>query len=274
MNKRLGEPKPILKWAGGKRQLLGEIAKRIPNGFNRYIEPFFGGGSVYFGLCPEKALLSDVNGDLILVYTQIRDHWKEVSKELKGLPFGEKEFYEIRARDREEGYSDIPPAQRAARLIYLNHTCYNGLYRVNSKGFFNSPYGRYKNPSLPSEELMEADSRALRKAVIKVSDFGKALSVAKKGDFAYLDPPYDKIGPQSFTQYSRGGFSREDQRRLAEDLRMLDRKGVKWLLSNSATDFIKELYGDFKVEVVWARRSVGASAKERHPVQEVLIRNY
>lgn len=269
---------PVLKWAGGKRQLLPEITKHIPEQFSTYYEPFLGGGAVLFHLQPQKAVVNDVNEDLINVYLVIRDNVEELIESLKKHKNEKEYFYKIRELDRDkEKYNQLSSVEKASRIIFLNKTCYNGLFRVNSKGQFNVPFGRYKNPDIVNEATLRAVSDYFNKAkiIFKCTDFEKAVEGIKKGDFVYFDPPYDPVSDtSSFTDYNIGGFDREDQKRLKELCDRLDKRGVKFLLSNSATDFILELYKGYNITIVGANRAINSKANKRGKVDEVLVKNY
>lgn len=271
---------PVLKWAGGKRQLLKEITKHIPEDFSTYYEPFLGGGAVLFQLQPSRAVINDINEELINVYMVIRDQVEELIEELKKhKERNNKEYYyKIRELDRDaEKYRQLSNMQKAARTIYLNKTCYNGLFRVNSKGQFNVPYGRYKKPDIVNETTLRAVSDYLNKADITImcGDFEEAVKEAEEGSFVYFDPPYDPISTTSnFTAYSAESFNREEQIRLKRLCDKLNEKGVKFLLSNSATDFILDLYKDYHIEIVQANRSINSKGNRRGKIDEVLVKNY
>ncbi len=271
---------PVLKWAGGKRQLLKEITKHIPEDFSTYYEPFLGGGAVLFQLQPSRAVINDINEELMNVYMVIRDQVEELIEELKKhKERNNKEYYyKIRELDRDaEKYRQLSNMQKAARTIYLNKTCYNGLFRVNSKGQFNVPYGRYKKPDIVNETTLRAVSDYLNKADITImcGDFEEAVKEAEEGSFVYFDPPYDPISTTSnFTAYSAESFNREEQIRLKRLCDKLNEKGVKFLLSNSATDFILDLYKDYHIEIVQANRSINSKGNRRGKIDEVLVKNY
>ena len=269
---------PVVKWAGGKRQLLDEILPRMPRRISLYCEPFLGGGAVLFARQPKNAVVNDLNGDLMLVYEVIRDDVEALICSLRQHENTAEYFYRIRDFDRDkEFYGSLSRVEKASRLLYLNRTCYNGLFRVNASGEFNTPFGRYKNPTIVNEPVLRAVSRYLSSAHVRLlhEDFADTLRRVPRGGFVYLDPPYDPVSDTaSFTGYSKGGFGREDQRRLRECCDDLTRRGVKFLLSNSSTDFIRELYAAYTVETVHATRAVNADAAGRGAVEEVLIRNY
>lgn len=283
------QPQPFLKWAGGKRQLLLEIRKYIPEKFNTYYEPFIGAGAVLFDLQPEKAVINDINKELINVYRIVKNNFTELIGYLKeyGQKNNKEDFYEIRDLDRQlEKYKELSSVKRAARIIYLNKTCFNGLFRVNSKGQFNVPFGKYKNPNIVNEDVLQAvhDYLGLNNRVeILNKDFKAAVENAKEGDFVYLDPPYDPVSnTSSFTGYSLDGFRREDQIKLRDLCLDLHKRGCKFLLSNSATDFIKEIYSEvntdekeiFHIKLVSATRNINSVASKRGKIDEVLVMNY
>lgn len=270
--------KPVIKWVGGKRQLLPEITPRFPQTFQRYCEPFLGGGAVFFSLQPEKYLVSDVNPELINLYTVIRDNVDELIHHLSTMQVSAEEYYRIRSLDRDEStWEKTTHTQRAARTIYLNRVGYNGLYRVNRAGQFNVPYGRHNNPRILNEETLRALCEYLNDAEgqILCASYEEAVPHLTAGDFVYFDPPYDPVSPSAnFTHYTRDGFTRENQIALRDTCRDLHERGVKFMLSNSSTPFIHELYAEFHVEKVHARRSVNSNASRRGTIHEVLVRNY
>lgn len=268
---------PVLKWVGGKRQLFGEIKKYIPE-FKTYYEPFLGGGAVFFGLQPERAVVNDINASLMCVYRVIRDHTEELIEVLKHHKNEAEYFYKIRNWDRDkQAFKQKSSVEKAARIIYLNKTCYNGLFRVNRAGEFNAPFGRYKNPNIVNEEAVLAMGSYLRQPGITLmnTDFEEALEGVQKEDFVYFDPPYDPVSDSSnFTGYDKRGFNRKEQIRLKQMCDALNKKGIKFLLSNSATDFILDLYKEYTIKIIKAKRSVNSRADRRGEVDEVLIRNY
>lgn len=268
---------PVLKWVGGKRQLLNEIEKYIPNGNYKYYEPFIGGGAVFFSVQPKNAVINDFNEELINVYRVIKNNLEELLLDLSTHKVTEEYYYEIRAIDRSEEYKSWSNIKKASRFLYLNKTCYNGLYRVNSSGYFNTPFGRYKNPNIINETVLRAVNKYLNKNKIDIrcGDFEEALKGIRKNSFVYFDPPYEPISDSSnFTGYTANGFNQSEQKRLKELCDRLDKKGVKFLLSNSNTEFIRTLYKDYKIEIVHANRSINSNASKRGEVEEVLIRNY
>ena len=271
-------PKPFLKWAGGKRQLLPIILENyIPRSYGTYYEVFLGGGAMLCALQPTKAVINDNNQELINCYQVIRDSLALLIEQL-GIHQNDPDYYyEIRAWDRETNYHKRSCIEKASRIIYLNKTCYNGLYRVNTQGQFNVPFGRYKNPSFYDKLSIEALSRYLNQADVNILnlDFEKAVSSAKKNDFIYCDPPYDPVSETaSFTAYGMRGFNRDEQIRLKKTVDGLAKKGCKILLSNASTDFIKNLYCDYKIVTIPATRMINSQGQKRGKVEEVLIMNY
>jgi DNA adenine methylase len=270
---------PFLKWAGGKRQLLREIRKLLPQNFDVYFEPFLGAGAVLFELQPRNALINDANSELVNCYEVIRQCPEELVTHARTHQIDEGYYYRLRAQDRDPDFKNLPPLERASRTIYLNKTCYNGLFRVNKKGYFNVPFGRYANPVIVDELTIKAVSEYLNAASIKLrnDDFQTALRDAVRNDFAYLDPPYDPLSETaSFTSYNAGAFDQAQQYRLKSTCDDLTQRGCKLLLSNSATDFIRDLYSDrsrYTVIEVQATRSINSNAKARGRIRELLIFN-
>ena len=269
---------PVLKWVGGKRQLLPSIKPMLPKEITSYCEPFVGGGAVLFDLQPKRAIVNDINSDLILVYTVIRDNVEALIKLLETYPNEEGFYYELRNIDREqEKYDKLSEIEKAARVIFLNKTCYNGLYRVNNAGKFNSPFGKYKNPNIVNAPVLRAVSAYFNSSEItfSTSDFEPVLEQVRRGTFVYLDPPYDPVSDtSSFTGYSKGGFSREQQIQLRKCCDKLNARDVKFMLSNSATDFIREQYSNYHITIVKAKRAINSVASKRGDVDEVIITNY
>lgn len=270
---------PVLKWVGGKRQLLPDIIKLLPSNISRlnYVEPFIGGGAVLFHLQPKKAIINDFNKELINVYSVIKNNVDELIKELAQYKNEEEFYYSIRNLDRQEGFKEMSDIKRASRVIYLNKTCYNGLYRVNNAGEFNTPFGRYKNPNIVNEPTLRAVHSYLNEndIVINSGDYSLILQDLPKNSFVYLDPPYHPLTESSnFTGYIQGGWNKEDQIRLREYCDMLTKNKISFLLSNSCTAFIKEQYQNYNIQVVQASRSINSVATKRGNVEEVLITNY
>lgn len=267
---------PIVKWVGGKRQLLTEIMPLIKKNCSTYVEPFVGGGAVFFDLQPKKAIINDFNSELINVYMVVRDFSEELISELEKHNKNNNEdyYYEIRALDRTPGFSKLSNIEKAARILYLNKTCYNGLYRVNSSGQFNSPYGKYKNPNIVNAISLRAMSKYLRnnKIDIKQGDYRDTLKGLRRGAFVYLDPPYMPISSSSsFTGYTENGFLYEHQLLLKKECDKLREKGISFLQSNSDCPEIRELYSDYNIKTVQAKRTINSNAKKRGEINEVLI---
>lgn len=270
---------PFVKWVGGKRQLMSEIVELLPNTISRYqhVEPFIGGGSVLFHLQPRNAVINDFNAELINTYLVIKNHPEDLIKDLKKHKNEAEYYYAMREIDRTENFSNLDLIERASRIIFLNKTCFNGLYRVNNAGEFNVPFGKYKNPNIINEPVIRAVSHYLNTNNIEIfnKDYLEILANTKKNSFVYLDPPYHPISESSnFTGYIKGGFNMEDQIRLREACDLLNNKGIKFLLSNSASDFILEQYKNYDIQIVKARRAINSIAIKRGDVEEVLIRNY
>ncbi|MDW8237271.1 MAG: DNA adenine methylase [Aquificaceae bacterium] len=269
----LQKPKPFVKWAGGKRQLLRVIKRRIPSSYNRYIEPFVGGGALLFELLPKRAIINDINEELINAYLVIKNNLDELINSLKKHENSEDYYYHIRSLKPHE----LNNIERDSRFIYLNKTCYNGLYRENSKGEFNVPFGNYKNPKILDEENLRMVSRYLNYADITITcmDYKEVCRMATSGDFFYLDPPYYPFSrSSSFTKYTRHDFTKDDHIELAYIFEELDKKGCRVLLSNSNTEFIKNLYKGYIVEEVHTLRSINCKAYGRKRFKfEIVVRN-
>ena len=269
---------PVVKWVGGKRQLLDDITPLLPKRITSYCEPFVGGGAVFLSIQPSKAIVNDLNSDLILVYETIRDNVEELIADLKKHENTPEYFYAIRNLDRDqEAFKAFSKIERASRLLYLNKTCFNGLYRVNSFGQFNSPFGHYKHPNIVNEDILRAVSNyfCANNITFCNEDFALTLSKVTKGGFVYLDPPYDPVSQTAnFTEYNKGGFNRDEQIRLKECCDELNKRGVKFMLSNSATEFIKELYQDYNISIVKAKKYINSNAKKLGFIDEVIVRNY
>ena len=267
--------RPFLKWVGGKSQLLAELLARVPEDFGTYHEPFLGGGALYFALQPPTARLSDLNEELVNTYQVLKNDADLLVSALEEHRYEKEHFYRIRALDREDAFKRLSPVQRAARFIFLNKTCFNGLYRVNAKGQFNTPFGRYKNPTILDRPNLERCSTVLQSASLSAMSFTEILSAAEPEDFVYFDPPYDPVSSSaSFTGYQGSGFDLQMQEALHDVCRKLDKKGVRFLASNSASQKMIELYEDFTVEKVSAKRTVNSVASKRGAVAELLISNF
>lgn len=270
---------PFLKWVGGKRQLMPSIVEHLPKNIQNYIyvEPFIGGGAVLFHLSPKNAIINDFNKELINVYEVIKNNLEELVEDLKVHENNADYFYELRGLDRTEKFQKLTLVQRASRIIYLNKTCFNGLYRVNNAGEFNSPFGRYKNPNIVNELTLKAVNKYLNSnnIIIKSGDYSDVLKDINENSFVYLDPPYHPISESSnFTGYVQGGWNIDDQIDLRKACDVLNEKGIKFLLSNSSTEFIKDQYKDYRISIVKANRAINSNGADRGEIDEVLIRNY
>ena len=276
-NKELPRPTtPVVKWAGGKSRLISELAERIPASYRRYFEPFVGGGALFFRTAPAASVINDCNPDLINTYRCVAWNVESVIRRLAELRrrHSEEHYYAQRERfnDRDKSMTDVA---RAAAFLYLNKTCYNGLWRVNSKGAFNVPIGRYKDPQIFDRAHLRAASRLLQRAEIMVGQYGACVESARAGDFVYFDPPYAPVSATAnFTAYTAGDFGADDQQALADLARYLQRQGVHVLISNSDAPLIRELYtglDGFVVEEVECSRAINSKAKKRGAVTELLI---
>jgi len=271
----ISETLPIVKWAGGKRQLIADLKNNLPKKFNRYFEPFIGGGALFFNIQPENAYISDINPELINLYQVIKNDVYELIDDLKQHKNSEEYFYEIRNIDRNGKYKKWSDVQKASRFIYMNRTCFNGLYRVNSKGEFNVPYGKYSNPRILDEINLLNCSQLFQNTEIRHSDFSEILNHVQKGDFVYFDPPYAPLNEtSSFTSYTKDGFGEDMQVKLKELCDELDNMGVYFMLSNSDTKGINKLYKDYEIKKVFASRAINSVASKRGKITEILVRNY
>jgi len=270
---------PFLKWVGGKRQIIPEILSHLPKNISslNYCEPFIGGGALFFHLEPKRAIINDYNDELINVYKVIKNNLEELLLDLKKHQNTSEYFYQIRGIDRQPLFDELTNVQHASRIIYLNKTCFNGLYRVNSLGEFNSPFGRYTNPNIVNEPVLRAVSKYLNSSDITIlnGDYERVLNAVTTDTFVYLDPPYHPISESSnFTGYVQGGWTEKHQTRLKKACDDLDKKGVKFLLSNSSAPFIKELYSEYKIHSINANRSINSDGEKRGQIEELLIKNY
>lgn len=264
------QAQPFLKWAGSKRQLAPQLLKHVPRNYSgRYFEPFVGGGAMFFSLMPERAVLADTNERLIRTYRAVASDVESVIHGLGTYPIDKRFFLELRTKPVDECPSDV---EVACWLIYLNKTAFNGLYRVNKKGIFNTPWGKYKNPKTCDEPRLRAAALMLRRAEIRCCDFNEAVADAQKGDLVYFDPPYvPRTSTANFTSYTRDGFGLNDQIRLRDCAAELKRRGVHVMLTNSDTPIVRELYEDFDVRRLSARGSVAASHKSRGKRTDLLV---
>lgn len=268
-------PKPFLKWAGGKRQLLDKLIGCLPNKFNRYLEPFVGGGALFFHLKPQNAYISDINPELINAYQVIKNNVNLLIEDLKKHKNTEEYYYKIRNVDRTKAYKKWTEIQRASRLIFLNKTCFNGLYRSNSSGYFNVPFGFYKNPKILDEENLRACNRLLQTTELEVADFKILDNKVASGDLVYFDPPYAPLSKtSSFTKYYKDDFDADMQFELKELCGRISTKNVFFMLSNSYSDLVLDLYKDYNVLKVWANRAINCKANGRGKIYELLITNY
>ncbi len=266
---------PFLKWAGGKSRLLKQYGPYFPprDEIRHYYEPFIGGAAVFFYLQPQFSTLSDINKKLVDVYRIVQQDVEGLIRLLKKHKNEKEYFYQIRAQNP----ADLSPQEQAARLIFLNKTCYNGLYRENRGGRFNVPFGCYKNPKICDEQRLRTASAVLQGVSLQEIEFSQALAKAVPGDFIYLDPPYAPVSATSnFTGYSRYNFLAADQRRLAGTVHELTARGCNVMLSNSSTPLVYELYGDrgYHLIEVKSRRNINSKADRRGPITELLILNY
>ncbi len=270
----MNRARPVLKWAGGKGQLLPALLARLPETFAAYHEPFVGGGALFFALAAQRRVgpvfLSDANPSLIDVYLGLQTDVDAVIVALRRHVYDRDRYYAVRALNP----ADLSLPERAARVIYLNKTCYNGLYRENRAGQFNVPFGRYANPTICDEPNLRAAAAVLRGVDIACRPFTTVLDAARPGDFVYFDPPYDPVSrTANFTGYDRRGFGPDDQRRLRDVFAELGRRGVRAMLSNSDTPFIRELYAGFPLEQVFVGRVVNSKVEGRGKVAEVIVVN-
>jgi len=279
-SKRNKDAYPFLKWAGGKRQLIPQMKKYFPQKFNKYIEPFVGGGAVFFelynaSLVKNGAIIIDKNKELINCYRVIKDNVNVLIKSLKKHKNDEDYYYRIRKLDRKpKKYKKLSDIEKASRTIFLNRCCYNGLYRVNSKGQFNVPFGRYKNPTFCDEENLKAVSISLKNVKIIHDSFEVCLKYAEEGDFIYFDPPYFPLSEtSSFTSYTKEDFGIKYQKKLHQIFNELNKRGCKLMLSNSYSNFILDLYNDYEKIILKAKRVINCDSSKRGKIKELLIIN-
>ncbi len=272
--------RPFVKWAGGKRQIIDKLKKYVPEEFGTYYEPFVGGGALLFELSPSVAVINDSNEELMNVYNVLcnEEKFKKMCSVLNTYEakHSEEFFYDIRNKDRNKNtYNRLADYTRAARTIYLNKACFNGLYRVNSKNEFNVPFGKKLkvNTYDGSNLIVVSNYLTINDVKILCVDFEEAVSTAKKGDFVYFDPPYDS-DTQTFNSYTETGFDKDEQRRLAKVFKELDSRGVYVMLSNHNTVLVNELYGNYNIHIIEAKRAINANGKKRGKIEEVIITNY
>ncbi|MHB1127390.1 MAG: DNA adenine methylase [Bacillota bacterium] len=265
------QARPLIKWAGGKQQLLTQYASLFPSMYNKYLEPMVGGGACFFFLRPGRAVLIDQNEELVNFYKIVQSRPEDLFSCLKKHINDSAYYYLVRAQDPKS----LSPVERASRFLFLNKTGYNGLWRVNKEGRHNVPFGRYKNPRYADWEMLMDASGLLEGCTILCSDFQRVLEYAEPGDFIYFDPPYYPLSrTASFTGYTSGSFSEKDQVLLAETFVELTRRGCLVMESNSDTPFVRETYRDYDLRVVKARRAINCRPGGRGPVTELVIRNY
>lgn len=273
-------PRPFIKWAGGKSQLISQYVSYFPKRYQNYYEPFVGGGAIFFHLQPSRSMLIDINLELVNVYRCVRDRVEELIDRLEHhhQQHCADHYYQVRSQlaPNDDWFYEGNNVDRAARLIYLNKTCFNGLYRENSKGHFNVPIGSYKKPGIYDPEILRADSIALQSAKVEPGSFAQVLKHAQSSeDFVFFDPPYYPISPTSnFTAYNRYSFSEAQQIQLRDLMAELSNRGVKVMLSNSDCPFIRELYKEFNVHTIYASRNINCNAEKRGKITEVLVTNY
>ncbi len=261
---------PFLKWVGGKGRLLPELLRHLPTRMKRYHEPFVGGGALFFAAQPKRANLSDTNAELVHCYQEVRDDVAGVLDALAHHVYERKHFEMVRALDP----LSLSPSARAARFIFLNKTCFNGLYRVNRSGKFNVPFGRYTAPRFCDPATLLRASHALQNVEIAHRTYAEAALAAGPGDFVYFDPPYDPVSPTAnFTGYTASPFGWQQQEELAAVCGILNRRGVRFLLSNSATPRIRSLYSQFEQRIVRVGRAINSKADARGSVDEILVFN-
>lgn len=269
------EPRPFLKWAGGKGKLVNELLKKLPPTIHCYHEPFVGGGALFFAIKPARASLSDINDELVTTYQVVRDNLYELIEHLSHHRYERDYFYEVRGWDRLPDYHLRTPAQRAARFIFLNKTCFNGLYRVNGRGHYNVPFGDYAAPVILDIDNLTRCHLALQGKEIGVASYLAIEERAQPGDLVYFDPPYAPLSAtSSFTGYTAGGFDHDDQKNLRDLCLRLDKKGVYFILSNSSAPAIFELYQSFSIERIGVARAINAMGGGRGKVDEVVVRNF
>jgi len=268
----LSDAKPFLKWAGGKGRLLNKLSKFFPKNYNSYFEPFIGGGAVFFHLNPEKAIINDLNNELINLYNAIKKNPEKLMEELDGLQgnVDDKDFF-LKMRSKKPKKE----LDRAVRMIFLNRTCYNGMYRVNSKGEFNVPFGDMGTPKLYEKKNIIACSQALKKTTILCGEYKKLNQRIRKKDFVYLDPPYVPLSDTAhFTSYTSEKFGERQQLELLEFCKKIDQKGGLFMLSNSYNEFTEKLYCKFNTNTIKAARSVAAKSESRAEIKEIVVTNY
>ena len=270
---------PLLKWAGGKRQLLPQMREFFPQRFTTYVDPFIGGGAVLFDIDPNNAIINDSNPELINLYTVVKNNPDSLISALTrhAQNHSKEYFYRIRALDKEPNFQQYSEIEKAARTIYLNKTCFNGLYRLNRSGQFNVSFGKYDNPKIVNKDEIFAMSEFFnnRNIDMRCGDFSKALYSLPKDSFVYFDPPYfPRSKTSSFTGYTKEGFTTEDQIRLSEECNKLNSEGIKFMLSNNDVPEMHELYKEYNIRTVKANRGINSDKGKRGKIQELLVTNY
>lgn len=267
---------PFIKWAGGKRRTLPQLLFYMPETISSYVEPFVGSGCLYFAVNAPTSIINDSNVELINTYMQIKDNLPELKEILKSYPHDKDFFLKIRALDREEKFLDLPKVERAARFIYLIKTCYNGLYRVNSKNYFNTPFGKYTNPKICDETILDAASAYMKrnKTQIYCGSFQDLLDKISPDAFVYMDPPYHPLNKTSFTSYQPTDWTQEDDYKLFDFCNELNKRNIKFMLSNSTAPFIIDLYREYNMTMINATRTINASGTTRGHLKELIITNY
>ena len=262
--------KPILKWAGGKRQMLPELSKLIPKNYDRYIEPFFGGGALYFHIRPKNAIIGDSNKELINLYKQVREDYAQISEVVKRWSNDKDTYYKVRGLETEA----LTEVERAARTLYLNKTCFNGLYRVNKKGQFNVSYGKNPNATIFDEQTIKTASHLFKSTEIICDDYKEVLTKASKGDFVFLDPPYDPVGKYSdFKRYTKDFFYKDDHVELRDIFQNLSESGCAVILTNSNSEFINKIYSGYDKILVNTRRSINSKGNKRKGEDLIIYSN-
>ena len=276
------QPKPFLKWVGGKGRLIAQLEALYPDDYGVFYEPFVGGGAVFFSLNPPKACINDTNDVLINAYINIRDNLKQLVKELSTIEviFHELPTMELKSEfyyEKRTIFNNLTSQdfEKTVLLIFLNKTCFNGIYRENSKGGFNVPFGKHDKPTICDEKNLSSISKALSNTTITSQSFELAVKNAKKGDFIYFDPPYHPLNTtSSFTSYHASGFNADDQEKLRDVFTVLSKRGCKVMLSNSDTELIRSLYSDYKIHTIYAGRSINSVGHKRGKIKELVITNY
>lgn len=274
-NANFAAPRPFIKWAGGKRQLIDEIISSFPANYGRYFEPFIGGGALFFAIQPDNAYISDINPELVNLYNVVKNDVNSLIKDLGRYKNTEDDFYKVRNLDRKSSYKKYSKIRKASRFMFLNKTCYNGLYRTNSEGHFNVPFGFYKSPNIIDKQNLELCSELLKKTEIVLATFLAIENKIKTGDFVYFDPPYMPISKtSSFTKYYKDDFDVDAQFELKELCDRLTRKGVYFMLSNSHSELILNLYKQYNIKKIRAIRAINCKAAKRGAIDELIITNY